>query len=361
MPHSIYPEQYEQQLEQKMEKVRQQFWAFFRGEIETFDSPRQGFRMRAEFKVWQEAGVAHYAMYRKNEYKQPFMIEDFAMGSDRINELMPLLMSEINQSELLRKRLFQAEFLTTLDGEALITLIYHKPLDETWEQEARALKDKLQVHIIGRSRKQKMVLDQDFVTETLTVNERQFKYQQVEASFTQPNARVCEKMLSWASNACHNATGDLLELYCGNGNFTLPLSQYFNKVLATEISKVSVHSAQYNMRLNDIENITMARLSSEEFCEAIDKVREFRRLKDIDLDSFDIQTIFVDPPRAGMDPLTTELAKRYNTIIYISCNPDTLARDLSSICETHNVEKMAVFDQFPYTEHLECGVILSKK
>lgn len=69
-------------------------------------------------------------------------------------------------------------------------------------------------------------------------------------SFTQPNAAVCRKMLEWACRAAEGLGGDLLELYCGNGNFTLPLSRYFRQVLATEISKTSVSAAQWNIEAN---------------------------------------------------------------------------------------------------------------
>jgi tRNA (uracil-5-)-methyltransferase len=82
-------------------------------------------------------------------------------------------------------------------------------------------------------------------------------------------------------------------------------------------------------------------------------------LKHIDLKSYDFSTVFVDPPRAGIDSETLKLLARFENIIYISCNPETLKRDLE-ILENHKVEKMAIFDQFPYTNHLEMGAILRK-
>lgn len=168
-------------------------------------------------------------------------------------------------------------------------------------------------------------------------------------------------MLQWAVDATANLGGDLVELYCGNGNFTLPLSKNFDKVLATEVSKTSVKAAEYNIEKNGCKNITIARMSSEEFTEALNGVREFRRLKDIELDSYNFSTVFVDPPRAGLDEDTEALISRFDNIIYISCNPDTLANNLANLCKTHKVERFALFDQFPYTDHRECGVILTKK
>ncbi|HEY7883698.1 MAG TPA: tRNA (uridine(54)-C5)-methyltransferase TrmA [Cellvibrionaceae bacterium] len=354
-------EYYQQQLANKQAYITDLFSGFKAPAAEVYSSAASGFRMRAEFKIWHEGKQAHYAMYEPGKYKKPYIIEQFQQGSARINELMPQLLAEINASEILRKKLFQAEFLTTLAGEALITLIYHKKLDDNWLSSAQGLIDTLGVHLIGRSRKQKQVLGQDFVTERMTVNQRHYDYQQIESSFTQPNAEVCQKMLQWAVDKTVNNGGDLLELYCGNGNFTLPLAHNFNRVLATELAKSSVNSARYNMALNQVENIDIVRMSSEEFSEALDKVRPFRRLATIDLDSYNFSTLLVDPPRAGLDPHTTAIAQRFDNIVYISCNPATLKRDLEVITQTHNIKHFALFDQFPFTDHIECGVCLVKR
>ena len=103
-------------------------------------------------------------------------------------------------------------------------------------------------------------------------------------------------------------------------------------------------------------------MSSEEFVEAKNKVREFQRLKDagITLDSYQFSTIFVDPPRAGLDDTTRKLASEFDQIIYISCNPETLKRDLETLALTHTIQRFAFFDQFAYSEHIECGVILKR-
>lgn len=358
---SFSADEYQQQLHEKLAILKQDFAEFSLPELQVFESPTKHFRMRAEFKMWHKGSNVSYAMYKPGEYKKPYLIEDFPIGSERINELMPKLLAAVNADEILRKRLFQVEFLTTLSGEALITLVYHKALNDIWMESAKTLQASLGVHIIGRSRGQKEVLGFDYVIEELQVNGRRFRYQQVEASFTQPNAKVCEKMLSWAVNNSKDFGGDLLELYCGNGNFTLPLAQNFRKVVATEVSKTSVNSALFNIDANQVENVAIARMSSEEFSQALDKVREFNRLKHIDLDSYNFSTIFVDPPRAGLDPHTTTITQGFDNIIYISCNPVTLCENLKTITQTHKIVEFAAFDQFPYTYHLECGVILRRK
>ena len=317
--------------------------------------------MRAEFRVWHEKERTDYVMFTQDEFKRPYPIYEFPVGSALMNNLMPRLLAEINSDELLRHKLYQVAFRTTQSGEALVTLIYHKALGDDWIARARTLKTALKIDIVGRSRKQRLLVERDHVIERLTVAGRKYQYQQVEASFTQPNAKVCESMLGWAVEHSKEIGGDLLELYCGNGNFTLPLSQNFDKVLATEVSKTSVESALFNIAANKINNIQIARMSSEEFSQAMDGVREFNRLRHVNLAEYNFTSIFVDPPRAGLDPHTTSITQRFDNIIYISCNPDTLRDNLKTITQTHTIKAFAIFDQFPYTHHVECGVVLQKK
>lgn len=361
IPTDFFPATYQHQLNEKFQRIQGDFTEFSLPEIQVFQSPEKYYRMRAEFRMWHEGERTDYVMFTQDEFKRPYPIHEFPVGSLLINKLMPALLAEINGDELLRHKLYQVEFLTTQSGEALVTLIYHKALGDDWLAKARSLKTALGIDIIGRSRKQRLLVERDHVIERLTVAGREYQYQQVEASFTQPNASICESMLSWAVNHSKGFSGDLLELYCGNGNFTLPLSQNFSKVLATEVSKTSVESAQYNIAVNNIDNIQIARMSSEEFSQAMDGVREFNRLRHVDLPAYHFSSIFVDPPRAGLDPHTTSITQRFENIIYISCNPDTLRENLKIITQTHTITAFAIFDQFPYTHHVECGVILKKK
>ena len=355
------PDSYESQLRQKIEQTRAEFQTFSPPELEVFTSPTSHFRMRAEFKIWHEGEQCFYAMYQPGEYKKPVKIDSFTIGSKTICELMPKLLKEINSHEILKRKLFQVEFLTSTTGDSLITLIYHKPLNNEWSSIAQHAAQNIGSRIIGRSRKQKVVLSNDFITESFQLNNGLYQYQQVETGFTQPNGYVCQDMLNWACSASESLQGDLLELYCGNGNFTLPLAKNFDKVLATEISKTSVTSALHNIKSNNCDNITIARLSSEEFTEAYHGVREFNRLKEINLKSYHFSTVFVDPPRAGLDQGTVDMISQFDNILYISCNPETLKNNMEELSKTHRITRFALFDQFPYTEHRECGVLLERK
>lgn len=355
---------YQQQLDAKVERISAQFAEFNPPSLAVFASPEQHFRMRAEFRIWHTDEDMFYAMFERDEQqqKQVIRIDEFPIADASINQLMPVLLAELKSHDTLSKRLFEVHFLATLKGEMLVSLIYRCPLDEQWQALAKQLAEKLKIKIIGRSRGQKVVLSDEFVVEELQVSERKYQYKQIESSFTQPNAQVCQKMLEWACNAAKESAKDLLELYCGNGNFTLPLSTHFNRVLATELAKSSVYAAQWNIEQNNIDNIQVARLSAEEFTQAYNGEREFRRLQEaqIDISSYDFDTVFVDPPRAGIDDETLKLLQRFERIIYISCNPDTLYDNLKQLTQTHKVTQFALFDQFPYTHHVESGVLLEK-
>lgn len=357
---------YKQQLDQKIQYLQQLFQGLDFPDIQVYESPEQHYRMRAEFRIWHDGGEMFYAMFERGQKAGSASLircDRFPAASEAVNTLMPRLIEAASKNPDLKNRWYAVEFLSTLSGEMLVTMIYHKKLDDAWKAAAEELAQTLGIRIIGRSRGQKIVLSQDYVTEALDVGGKTFRYRQIEGSFTQPNASVCQKMLEWACQSAQNLGGDLLELYCGNGNFTLPLSQYFRRVLATEVSKTSVHAAQWNIDANACGNIKIARLSAEEFTEAYTQSRAFRRLDEqgISLEDYRFSTIFVDPPRAGIDDETLKLVAQFDNIIYISCNPETLRANLDTLCRTHTVERAALFDQFPFTHHIESGVLLKKK
>ncbi|MCC6074299.1 tRNA (uridine(54)-C5)-methyltransferase TrmA [Pseudomonas sp. GCM10022188] len=354
------PTQYAAQLAAKKARLEELLAPFAAPEPEVFDSPLEHYRLRAEFRLWREEDGRHYAMFEGDKHT-PVLIEQFPIASARINELMPRLKAAWQASEVLSHKLFQVEFLTTLKGDALITLCYHRPIDAAWQAEAERLAGELGVSLIGRSRGKRIVIGKDYVEEELSVAGRTFAYRQPEGAFTQPNGVVCQKMLNWAFEALGERADDLLELYCGNGNFTLPLSTRVRRVLATEISKSSVNAALANIEDNGIGNIELVRLSAEELTQALNEVRPFRRLAGIDLKSYQFGSVFVDPPRAGMDPDTCELTRRFDTILYISCNPQTLAENIAQLHDTHKIVRCALFDQFPWTHHMESGVLLQRR
>ena len=362
---TLYNKTYKEQLEYKINIEKTRFKDFLPSNFEVYESEEQNFRYKAEFRLWK-------SFTNDNKLKLSYAMIDFDKKALEINtchivsldikELMPKLLVYILEDDILSFKIYGCEFLNSTKGETILTLIYHKKLDAKWIEKAKDLELKLNIKIVGRSKKQKLVLSDDYINEVLSINNKDIKYIYKENAFSQANTKVNIKMIEWIIN---NATlsNDLCELYCGSGNFTIALSPYFRKVLATEISKTSIQTAKINCELNAISNIKFARLSSQEFAQAYSKERKFRRLEDINVDisSYDFSSILVDPPRIGLDNETIQFIEHFEQIIYISCNTLSLYENLLCLSKNYNIKHFAFFDQFAYTKHIETIIILEKK
>ena len=141
---------------------------------------------------------------------------------------------------------------------------------------------------------------------------------------------------------------NLLELYCGCGNHTMALADSFHHIVAVELDEKLVNAAKHNATMNNINNTSFVRLHSDKFCRKVLAKKEYKGMS--------FHAVLVDPPRSGLDPLTLECVQLYDHVLYISCNPIPLRRDLQILSQTHDIVRFAVFDQFAGTSHLECGV-----
>lgn len=189
----INPEQYQSLLADKVAETTELFSALDHPEINVVSSPDRHYRLRAEFRVWHQDEDSYYIMFDPIN-KEKFRVDYYLPGSELINSLMQQVREYVLENEILRRKLYQVDFLTTLSGEALVSLIYHKALDHAWQQEAKLLKGWLSQHhkvdIVGRARKQKLLIEKDYVTEQLAVDGQTFIYQQIENTFTQPNGVI---------------------------------------------------------------------------------------------------------------------------------------------------------------------------
>lgn len=359
----IDPAHYAAQLADKTARFKARFAAagLALPALEVFASPPLHYRLRAEFRIWHHGGRLDYAMFDPAQPKSPVFIDDFPAAAEAICVRMPRLRARLHAEPVLARRLFRVDFHSTLCGDTLLSLIYHRALDDAWEAAAAALAAELDVQLLGRSRGQKRVIGRDWVLEEFEVDGRLLRYQQIEGSFSQPNGEVNRCMLAWARARAAGLGGDLLELYCGNGNFTIALAPLFGRVLATEVSKASVRAAHFNLDANDVDNVVLVRMASDEISDALGGGRVYRRMQGIEIGDYRFSTLFVDPPRSGLDAPTRALAAGFEHLLYVSCNPDSLLADLAVLQKTHRIVAAAVFDQFPYTAHLECGVALARR
>jgi 23S rRNA (uracil1939-C5)-methyltransferase len=140
----------------------------------------------------------------------------------------------------------------------------------------------------------------------------------------------------------------ILDLYSGAGNFALPLACKAGHVTAIEENPHAVRSGLLNAERNRIDNLDFLNI----------------RVENIEERHFDgIDAVIIDPPRSGMAKTIVPLLlrRRPETIIYISCDPPTLARDIKLLSVSYEIESLRLADMFPQTYHMECIASLQKK
>lgn len=172
-------------------------------------------------------------------------------------------------------------------------------------------------------------------------------------SFYQINPIQTEKLYTIArDNANLNENDIALDLYCGIGTIGIFISKYVKKVYGVEIVEQAIEDAKVNAELNKIDNI-------EFFCGDVENVLD----KLVNIDKIHPSVIYVDPPRKGLDDKTIQniLQVKPAKVIYISCNPATLVRDLKKLEEQYVINQIQPVDMFPFTSHVECVAVLQLK
>ena len=155
-------------------------------------------------------------------------------------------------------------------------------------------------------------------------------------------------MLQFADTSPNDS---ILDLYCGMGNFAIPVAKKVKRVLGIESQGSAIRSGRKNCAYNGISNLTFQKSDVSEGCKRLVENRQ----------SFD--TIICDPPRQGMPgiaPLLRKLCRK--KLIYVSCDPATMCRDLAALqVEGFTVLKIQPLDMFPQTHHIETVTLLEKK
>ena len=172
-------------------------------------------------------------------------------------------------------------------------------------------------------------------------------------SFYQINPIQTEKLYKLALDKAA-LTGEeiLLDLYCGIGTIGIFMANKAKKVYGIEIVEDAIKDAKENCKINNILNAKYYAGDTEKLLSNL-----------IEKENIIPDVVVVDPPRKGLDKTTIENIKNIKPkkVIYISCNPSTLVRDLSYLIEEYNVQEIQPVDMFPYTSHVECVSVLHLK
>ena len=169
-------------------------------------------------------------------------------------------------------------------------------------------------------------------------------------TFFQINTEVAELLLTYISDHL-SLTGEeiILDAYCGIGTFTLPLAQQAKRAIGIEISRPSLTQAMFNAKQNQIHNVSW-------IAESVEKgLNQLPQNPDV---------VILDPPRQGCKPAVLEklLILNIPRIVYVSCQPATLARDLKYLCsnQIYRLKNVITADFFPQTPHVESAAFLER-
>ena len=233
------------------------------------------------------------------------------------------------------------DYLKFREGNILIRSNFNDEviikIDTDCEAEIDVSKIKESVKLVGIILNNKVIYGEDFFIEKV----HNYFYKVNVNSFFQVNLDILSKVIDILRE---NSYGVLADLYCGVGTLGIPLKK--DKLYGIEIVPEAVIDATYNSKINKQDNKYM--LGS---AEVISKINE------------KIDTIIIDPPRAGLNKKTLDFLINYrsNNLIYMSCNPFTLARDLSVLKNIYDLKDVYYLDMFPRTKHMETLCIMRRK
>lgn len=181
----------------------------------------------------------------------------------------------------------------------------------------------------------------------------EYKFKISPMSFYQTNPIQTEVLYNKVIESANLEEDDILcDLYCGIGTIGIFASKYVRKVYGIEIVEEAIEAAKENAKINSVENI--------EFMAG-----DVEKVFSIMLNEKQVvpTVIIVDPPRKGLDAHTIEtiLNLEVSRLVYVSCNPATMVRDLKMLEDKYEVKEIQPVDMFPFTSHVECVAVLKLK
>lgn len=172
-------------------------------------------------------------------------------------------------------------------------------------------------------------------------------------SFYQVNPIQAEKLYNLGIQKANITKDDIVfDLYCGIGTISLFMSKYAKKVYGIEIVEEAIKAAKENAEFNNVDNVEFIAGDVEKALSNI--IYDRKIIPDI---------VMVDPPRRGLDntSINNILSIKSKRLVYISCNPATLVRDLAKLEEMYEVKEIVPVDMFPFTSHIETVTVLTLK
>ena len=328
------------------------------------------YRNKMEFSfATGQAGELTIGLHRSGKFDEVFDLEACFLQSETSNQIVHRIKEFCRKEKLsvynLREYTGFLRFLVIKQaqntGQILVNLVTTQgegsrlvTLAQELSQEFPAIKSVVRNINSKRAQiaigeKEELLAGQPFITEKIGP----FQFRISANSFFQSNSRQAEKLYSLVVEYAQTQPKDeILDLYSGTGTISFFLAQSAEKVLGIESSYLTVEDARQNARLNGIANCQFICSQAKDYL-ALARVRKER---------FD--AVVVDPPRSGLHPEVVKnlLELAPPRMVYVSCNPATLARDLKLLCEkVYQLEKVQPVDMFPHTFHIESVSLLTRK
>ena len=312
---------YQKQLEYKQNKVKEILKKF--GNITpkinkiVYDNNINHYRNKITLKVQNNVG------FFQNHTNSFIPIKRCELVSEKVNNLI----KELNQKDLSK-----VTEITIKDFDDIMLIIKGDMDISNLSAKVIYLNDKLMT-------KDKFVM----------VKLKGLTFKISKEAFFQVNTYMTEKLYDLALNYLKpDKTKTVLDLYCGTGTISLILSKHFKKVIGIELNKEAIDCAQENKKINKINNVNF-------ICG--DASKEIKKVQD------KIDYIIVDPPRSGLtkEGIGHILKLNPKKVVYISCDPITLARDLNLLKEYYDIKEVTPVDMFPNTYHVENVAVLVRK
>jgi len=308
-------------------------------------------RIRLQVDTWQTLG------FFKRRSNNCISIDSCLLAKREINDCL----QNLKQQQAFTHLLARTETLELLFNPAskLITLIFHltqkpRPADN---QHATALtvkiKDLEHVFFCAKGFAPSGSSDLSFsIPPVLPFTKNEINLSWETGGFCQVNLGQNQKLIQTVLAYCNvTETDSVLDLFCGMGNFSIPLAMQAKSLIGVEGQGSAIRSARKNSSNAGQSNTTFSKQPVHDACLAMVK----------DAKQFDI--VVIDPPRQGAPGLATQLAQlTRKRLIYISCDPATLCRDLAELLDRDfHLTQLQPIDMFPQTHHIECVALLEKR
>ena len=259
-------------------------------------------------------------------------VDKCLLVSDKLNEIIDIIKRNINVNKCNK--------IVIRDTYYGIMIIFYGSVNN--EEVIKYLGNKV-VSIYTYDNKYKCIYGEKYLYEMIG----EYKYRISPDSFFQVNSRTVNKLYNKVVEyAIENEKKDnLVDLYCGTGTIGIYLSKYFNSIIGIELNKQAVEDAKENAKINSVNNI-------EFYAGDVGKIIN---------DQIKADVIVVDPPRSGLDKRTKDILLKIkaNKIVYVSCNPLTLARDIKKLDSWYDLGDITLVDMFPNTHHVESVCVLN--